>query len=86
MEVVKFGKLDKTFFNYVPTSTVQRLGYLLENELEQSEQAAILFSKVQTHGCTFQKIPLKYSKPIADCETNEKWKIIMNEKIEMDDL
>ena len=86
MEVVKFGKLDKTFFDYVPTSTIQRLGYLLENELEQVEQANILFSKAQTHNCKFQKIPLKYSKSTADCETNEKWKIIINEKIEIDDL
>jgi hypothetical protein len=86
MEVVKFGKLDKTFFDYVPTSTVQRLGYLLENELEQAEQAGILFSKVQTHGYKFQKIPLKYSKSTVDCETNEKWKITINEKIEIDDL
>ena len=86
MEVVKFGKSDKTFFDYVPTSTIQRLGYLLENELEQTEQAGYLFSKAQTHGCKFQKIPLKYSKSTVGCETNEKWKIIVNEKIEIDEL
>ena len=86
MEVVKFGKLDKTFFDYVPTSTIQRLGYLLENELEQAEQASILFSKAQTHDCKFQTIPLKYSKSTAGCATNAKWKIIINEKIEIDDL
>ena len=86
MEVVKFGKLDKAFFDYVPTSTIQRLGYLLENELEQSKQADILFSKAQTYGCNFHKIPLKYSKPTTGCETNSKWKIIVNEYIEIDDL
>jgi predicted transcriptional regulator of viral defense system len=86
MEVVKFSKLDKTFFDYVPTSTIQRLGYLLENELEQTEQAAILFSKAHTHGCKFQKIPLKYSKPTIDCKINAKWKIIINENIEIDNL
>ena len=86
MEVVKFGKIDQTFFNYVPTSTIQRLGYLLENELEQSKQADILFSKAKTHGCKFQKIPLKYSKPTKKCETNTKWKIIINETIKIDDL
>lgn len=86
MEVVKFGKLDKPFFDYIPTSTIQRLGYLLENELEQPKQADILFSKAQTHGCKFQKIPLKYSKLVKGCETNAKWKIIVNEYIEIDDL
>jgi predicted transcriptional regulator of viral defense system len=86
MEVVKFGKSDKAFFDYVPSSTIQRLGYLLENVLEQLKQADILFSKAQTHGCRFQSIPLKYSKPTKDCETNAKWKIIVNEYIEIDEL
>ena len=86
MEVVKFGKLDQTFFDYVPVSSIQRLGYLLENELEQSKQADILYLKAKTHGCKFQKIPLKSNKPITDCETNAKWKIIINEYIEIDDL
>ena len=86
MEVVKFGKLDKVFFDYVPTSTIQRLGYLLENELEQPKQADILYSKAKTHGCKFQKIPLKYCNPVKDCETNAKWKIIINEYIEIDEL
>ena len=86
MEVVKFGKLDKTFFDYVPTSTIQRLGYLLENELEQSEKASVLFSKAHTHGCKFQKIPLKNNKSTNNCDTNEKWKIMINENIEIDEI
>jgi len=59
---------------------------LLENELEQEKQADILFSKVQTYGLKFQKIPLKYSNSTVNCETNEKWKIIINETIEIDEL
>jgi len=85
-ESLNFEQLDKDFFDYVPTSTIQRLGYLLDNELEQAEQADILFSKAQTYGCKFQKKPLKYSKPTDGCEANAKWKIVMNEKIEIDDL
>jgi len=86
MEVVKFGKLDQTFFNYVPMASVQRLGYLLENELEQVKQAEILYSKAKTHGCKFQKTPLKNNKPTTDCEINSKWKVVINEYIETDDL
>jgi predicted transcriptional regulator of viral defense system len=86
METVKLGKLDKSFFDYVPTSTIQRLGYLLENELEQAKQANILFSKAKTYGCKFQKIPLKYNKPTDNCEYNAKWKIIVNESIEIDEM
>jgi predicted transcriptional regulator of viral defense system len=86
MEIVKFGKLDQAFFDYVPTSSIQRLGYLLENELEESKQADILYSKAKTYGHKFQKIPLKNNNPIKGCETNAKWKIIINEYVEIDNL
>ncbi|GHU91411.1 hypothetical protein FACS1894155_11040 [Bacteroidia bacterium] len=86
METVKFGKLDKTFFEYVPTSTIQRLGYLLENELEQQQQADILFSKAKTYNCKFQKLPLKNNNSVENCKINAKWKIIINEAIEIDEL
>jgi hypothetical protein len=85
-ESTDFKQLDKDFFNYVPTSTIQRLGYLLENELEQLEQADILYSKSQEFDCKFQKKPLKYSKETNGCKVNPKWKIIINETIEIDDL
>ena len=85
-ESINFEQLDKVFFDYVPTTTIQRLGYLLENELEQSELAEILFLKSQEFRCKFQKTPLKYSKSTVDCETNAKWEIIINETIEIDDL
>jgi len=86
MDNVKFGKLDKTFFDYVPTSTIQRLGYLLENELERPKQADILYTKAAMYGCKFQTIPLKNNNPTNDCKTNEKWKIIINEIIEIDEI
>ena len=85
-ESINFEQLDKLFFDYVPTSTIQRLGYLLENELEQLDLAEVLFVKSQEYNCKFQKTPLKYSKPTDDCETNAKWKIIINETIEIDEL
>jgi len=85
-ESVNFEELNKTFFDYVPTATIQRLGYLLEFEIEQPGLAEKLYSKSQDFNCKFQKTPLKHSKPIEDCETNTKWKIIINETIEIDDL
>jgi predicted transcriptional regulator of viral defense system len=85
-ESINFDRLDNFFFDYVPTSTIQRLGYLLESELEQSDLAENLFIKSQEFNCKFQKTPLKYSRPTENCETNTKWKIIINETIEIDDL
>jgi hypothetical protein len=83
-EVLNFSKLDRIFFDYVPTASIQRLGYLLENELEQPKQAEILYAKALKFGCKFQKIPLKYSKKTDGCPTDTKWKIVINEQIETD--
>ena len=85
-ESINFEQLDKVFFDYVPTSTIQRLGYLLDNELEQPDIAEILFAKSQEFNCKFQKTPLKSNKKTENCETNAKWEIIINETIEIDDL
>ncbi|MDR2496864.1 MAG: type IV toxin-antitoxin system AbiEi family antitoxin [Tannerellaceae bacterium] len=83
-EVLNFNKLDKVFFDYVPIASIQRLGYLLENELEQPKQAEILYAKALKAGCKLQKIPLKCSKKTDGYKTDTKWKIIINEQIETD--
>jgi predicted transcriptional regulator of viral defense system len=83
-EVLNFKQLNNAFFDYVPTSSIQRLGYLLENELEQPKQAEILYAKALKFGCKFQKIPLKYSKKTDGCKTDIKWRVIINEQIETD--
>ena len=85
-ESINFERIDRYFLDYVPTATIQRLGYLLENHLEQSHLAETLYKKAKEFGCKFQKIPLKYGKPTGSCETNVKWKVIINETIEIDDL
>jgi predicted transcriptional regulator of viral defense system len=85
-ETINFEILDKNFFDYAPVSTIQRLGYLLENELEQTELAEKLFVKSQEFGLKFTKIPLKHGKTAENSNTNTKWKIIINEIIDIDDL
>jgi predicted transcriptional regulator of viral defense system len=85
-ENLNFEILDKSFFDFVPASTIQRLGYLLENELEQTELANILYDKSREFNYKFQKTPLKAGKSSENCKTNIKWKILINEQIEIDDL
>lgn len=85
-ESINFEKLDKDFFDYVPISSLQRLGYLFENEIDQPSLAEKLFLKSKEFNLKFTKIPLKNGKQIEDCETNQKWKIVINEIIETDEL
>ena len=80
-----FRKLTKEFFQYVPISVIQRLGYLLDEILEYPSQADDLYSSAEKYYVSFRKTPLKSTKSIANCETNKKWKLIINEQIEIDE-
>jgi len=83
-ESCHFKKLKADFFQYVPTPVIQRLGYLLDEKLEFKKQAADLYATAKKFDCVFRKTPLKSRKSILNCLVNEKWKVIINEHIEID--
>lgn len=84
-ESCDFSKLTSEFFQYVPATVIQRLGYLLDEALEHQRQAGDLYSCVQKHGIAFRRTPLKSRKSIEHCPVDKKWKIIINEQIEIDE-
>ncbi len=85
VEVLDFKNLSSTFFEFVSVSTIQRLGYLLEQVIEKVDLANILFEKAIEAGCNFQPIALKNRKSTENCIQDKKWKIIINTEIEIDD-
>ncbi|MDR1898254.1 MAG: type IV toxin-antitoxin system AbiEi family antitoxin [Prevotellaceae bacterium] len=84
-ESLDFKKIPPHFFEYVPVPVIQRLGYLLDVELKYRLQAEELLLQVKQYGYSFRTTPLKNRKPVAGCETNKKWKIIVNEQIDIDE-
>jgi len=84
-ENCRFKKLKKDFFEYVPAPVIQRLGYLLDEELDTKKQADDLYSMAKKFGCSFRRTPLKNRKGFINCPVNEKWEIIINEQIEIDE-
>ena len=67
-------------------ATIQRLGYLLEL-IEETDQANHLYSLLKQSGKTMRKIPLKQSVAISsNMQANERWKVIKNYEIEIDDI
>ena len=84
-ESCRFKKLKADFFEYVPTPVIQRLGYLLDEELDLKKQAEDLYLMTQKFRCSFRKTPLKNRKSVVNCPVNEKWNIIINEQIEIDE-
>jgi len=85
-ESCRFKKLKTDFFDYVPMPVIQRLGYLLDEELDLKKHADDLYAMAKKYGTPFRKTPLKNRKSTTGCPFNEKWKVIVNEQIEIDEL
>ena len=81
-----FSKLDATFLNVVPISSMQRLGYILEVVLEVKKAADDIYKLLKSNEVHLQSVPLKSGKGVWGYERNKRWKIIVNEEIEIDEL
>ncbi|WP_418895138.1 type IV toxin-antitoxin system AbiEi family antitoxin domain-containing protein [Limibacterium fermenti] len=84
-ESLNFKGIRPAFFEYVPLPVIQRLGYLLDVELGFTSLADDLLSEIEKKGNFIRKVPLKYRNSTKGCTINEKWKIIINESIEIDE-
>lgn len=82
---LNFDKVDDAFYNIYRVPTYQRLGFILENVLEEYDIAESLYRQALSHDMKFRKVPFKIGKPYADCEVDTKWKIIINQEIEIDE-
>ena len=79
VEKLEFGK-------EVPVTSLQRLGYILDEVLEEGEVAESVYGLLKCSGFVFQYVPLKAGKSSEGCERNAKWRVIVNETIEIDEL
>ncbi len=87
-EVMDFQNIGSDFLSYFNSAVIQRLGYILEEVLEYKELADTLYQKVNDAGIKFRKYPLQVmgkGVSLTGYDTNEKWKIIINEEIEIDE-
>ena len=63
---------------------IQRLGYLLEEELEFGALANDLWDKIEKYNLKLRTVPLRNRKSFKNYPINEKWKVIINTQIEID--
>jgi len=82
---LNFNQLSKSFFDYVPGPVIHRLGYLLDVALGYSDIADALFEKMKEFGYSTRNTPLKNRKSTVGCITNKRWRVIVNESIEVDE-
>lgn len=85
-ESIIWDETKLPLLGYFSCATIQRLGYLFEL-IEENHLANQLYHLLKQSGKTIRKSPLKQSVAINNnMATDERWKIIMNYKIEIDDI
>lgn len=85
MDSMDLTNIDASFFALAPIPVFQRMGYILDNILERKDSAKILYDKIISYGIKYRKVPFKVGKPVSGCRIDSKWKIIINQEIEIDE-
>jgi hypothetical protein len=64
---------------------MQRMGYLLENVCFNMELADALFEAMKREGLSLFRIPLKTAKETKGFSSENRWNVIVNTEIEIDE-
>ena len=83
-EVIKPEDFNEIILANVPITALQRLGYILDKIIENKVLAEALFQTLERVGAKLFRIPLKASAPKKGFSSDERWKIIVNAEIEID--
>lgn len=83
-ETIKPNDVNEELIKYTTVSSVQRLGFILEQILGKKEIADRIISLCTKAGIKFYMIPLKASGNKDKNSINEKWKLMINTEIETD--
>lgn len=85
-EKTDFSKLKGDIFEYTSNATIQRLGYILEEILDQKQQADTLYQLLCFYAKRLKYTPLTHQCSARNINRNSKWKININLKIEIDEI
>jgi len=85
-ENVHFDSLDDDFFRENPLSAFQRLGYILDEVIEEKELADVLYSRLRSLRLYMKKVPLKTGKSFDGLAAETRWRIYVNETPELEDI
>jgi len=80
-----FSKLDADFLKVASTPVFQRLGYLLDRVLEEDAIAESLLALMKSGGMKMKAVPLMLGTPLDNAEVDKKWKVVVNQHIEIDE-
>lgn len=83
-EEIKPADFSPLLLKHVQVTTLQRLGYLLENVMDYQQLAKELYNAIMKENLKFYRIPLKASKDIKGFSSDSRWKVVVNTEVELD--
>lgn len=84
-EVIKPSDFNRAIMQHAHVTVLQRLGYLLENICFNVELADALFLALKQEERKLFRIPLKAAKQVKGFSSDNRWKVIVNTEIEIDE-
>lgn len=86
LEYTDFNKQFESLLSVTNIPTLQRLGYIAEIILEETEQANILFNLLKSNNKRMKKVPLDSDHSTDGYQIDNRWNVIINQTIEPDDI
>lgn len=84
-ESITAARLNKRFVANVPSAVTQRLGFILESVIGSNDHADALFRAANESAVNFFPVPLSTKAEKGGRPPETRWKIIVNENIEVED-
>jgi predicted transcriptional regulator of viral defense system len=85
MESIKPKHINEDLINYASVTSLQRLGYILDQILNRKELAEKIYIHCKRAEKLFYLIPLKASGEKRKENISEKWKLMINTEINIDE-
>ena len=85
MEEISPESFSQDLFSSSTTTAIQRLGYLLEYELDNKLLADSLYKQSLEYGSKYQRIPLRQSVSFNGSSSDNRWRVARNIEIEIDE-
>lgn len=85
VDAIQPGHFNASLLDFAPATALQRLGYLLEFICFKPELADALNLAMVNHSLSFYRIPLKASGATKGFSSDNRWNVIVNTEIEIDE-
>jgi predicted transcriptional regulator of viral defense system len=84
-ETIKAERITPEFIDILSTPTIQRLGYIFDKIVSQSDLAEKIYNVSQEQDRTFFLQPFRTGGERKGYSINEKWKIIINTSVRIEE-